>query len=650
MWQDKYRSASSVEALEASLLEDFSKKDVDRIIHWEENDCIQRLFTSTSEWKRMETFRRGLPSSYDPHVGELQPFDGYSPNPTMTRFRFHANFAPLLTGRLLALNGEGDVTICWEMIRNLSQGVLHKGYDFHSGVADIFFMNSAVVTNLCPIAAVFDLLSNSSTTSMYNYIQRGTVDDMSRLEVQMPTLLTGLISTVIFGNNPYATFQEMKTKHPELQNEGMYPQLEKFAHMTMLACGWATIDEVMSIVNELSLIFSTLLGLPYYEFNEEETKDIYNRDFTLAKISKEKVRTLIETTIRELEVLEPEVALRLQCIAQSAFAEQAISNMSRNQAICFKRALQHAIDHNMTHTIAERQCNICNRQKICAYSSTCLVARDNNRRCYGRCQDQVIREAEEPFNILYTQSELMFGMCSEANCGYVGLLRQKCSQQRHGYCNNPISLLELQSRTPRLAGTVTNNATQYCMTEVPCVMVDNNNVQIDEQVFYKAVDAAKRVLEIKANPTVLDLGGLLSIPQVLNINIKYVLRDRISILLWNNGSYDGEIDFGNFRLKGLGVGQHRDPNQWTLGCFHSRSGDLGPPADIIARYQEWNVEDEMEDESEEVEQWVQCSTCGKWRKLPASIPADSLPDKWYCVNNTWDTQFATCDAIEESDD
>ena len=319
----------------------------------------------------------------------------------------------------------------------------------------------------------------------------------------------------------------------------------------------------------------------------------------------------------------------------------------------------------MTHTIAERQCNTCSRRKICPYNSICNGDRDN--RCAGRCQDLVIRQAEEPYNVLSLQPELMFGMCNEANCGCVGLQRHQCAKyfstgKRHGYYNNPISLTELQARTTVPAGSVTNTTTQYCMTAVPSEMVtDDTNLRIDEQVFYHQADAAKRVMEIKANPTILDLGGPSSIPPVLNLVQKCQLSDRISILLWNNGSYDGEIDFGNFRLRGLGIGKHRDPDQHSSGCGTNR------PAGIITRYQEWNgemavdesedeetedeSEDELEDQSGAVEAvWVQCSTCGKWRKLSASISADSLPDKWYCVDNTWDTQFATCDAIEESDD
>lgn len=49
--------------------------------------------------------------------------------------------------------------------------------------------------------------------------------------------------------------------------------------------------------------------------------------------------------------------------------------------------------------------------------------------------------------------------------------------------------------------------------------------------------------------------------------------------------------------------------------------------------------------------WVQCErrNCKKWRKVPASIDIDSLPEKWYCEMNTWDMDSATCDAPEASD-
>jgi len=68
-----------------------------------------------------------------------------------------------------------------------------------------------------------------------------------------------------------------------------------------------------------------------------------------------------------------------------------------------------------------------------------------------------------------------------------------------------------------MPGQVTDTTTQYFMNEAPCDMVDNDtNLRIDEEVFYKTGDAAKRVLEIIANPTVLDLGGPSSIPCINN--------------------------------------------------------------------------------------------------------------------------------------
>lgn len=48
-----------------------------------------------------------------------------------------------------------------------------------------------------------------------------------------------------------------------------------------------------------------------------------------------------------------------------------------------------------------------------------------------------------------------------------------------------------------------------------------------------------------------------------------------------------------------------------------------------------------------VAEWVQCDTCGKWRKLPLNVTADSLPEQWYCSMNEWDAERNTCDAEEE---
>lgn len=48
-------------------------------------------------------------------------------------------------------------------------------------------------------------------------------------------------------------------------------------------------------------------------------------------------------------------------------------------------------------------------------------------------------------------------------------------------------------------------------------------------------------------------------------------------------------------------------------------------------------------------EWVQCENpgCEKWRKLPPSISAASLPSTWYCHMNYWDPSCASCDAPAE---
>mmetsp|Transcript_3823 Transcript_3823/g.5945 ORF Transcript_3823/g.5945 Transcript_3823/m.5945 type:complete len:1333 (+) Transcript_3823:77-4075(+) len=47
--------------------------------------------------------------------------------------------------------------------------------------------------------------------------------------------------------------------------------------------------------------------------------------------------------------------------------------------------------------------------------------------------------------------------------------------------------------------------------------------------------------------------------------------------------------------------------------------------------------------------WVQCNKCTKWRKVPARVDKDELPDVWYCAMNTWAPEYARCSAKEESD-
>jgi hypothetical protein len=47
--------------------------------------------------------------------------------------------------------------------------------------------------------------------------------------------------------------------------------------------------------------------------------------------------------------------------------------------------------------------------------------------------------------------------------------------------------------------------------------------------------------------------------------------------------------------------------------------------------------------------WVMCNNkdCEKWRKLPAYVDADSLPEEWFCCDNIWDLLHNSCDHEEE---
>ncbi|KAJ6765402.1 B3 DOMAIN-CONTAINING PROTEIN [Salix purpurea] len=44
------------------------------------------------------------------------------------------------------------------------------------------------------------------------------------------------------------------------------------------------------------------------------------------------------------------------------------------------------------------------------------------------------------------------------------------------------------------------------------------------------------------------------------------------------------------------------------------------------------------------EQWAQCDSCSKWRRLPIDV---LLPPKWTCVDNAWDQSRCSCSAPEE---
>jgi len=49
---------------------------------------------------------------------------------------------------------------------------------------------------------------------------------------------------------------------------------------------------------------------------------------------------------------------------------------------------------------------------------------------------------------------------------------------------------------------------------------------------------------------------------------------------------------------------------------------------------------------QEEQKWAQCDRCGKWRRLPAAVDVERLPERWFCEMNVWDAARARCDAPE----
>ena len=54
---------------------------------------------------------------------------------------------------------------------------------------------------------------------------------------------------------------------------------------------------------------------------------------------------------------------------------------------------------------------------------------------------------------------------------------------------------------------------------------------------------------------------------------------------------------------------------------------------------------ELEDIAE-MDLWVQCDKCDKWRLLPPGMQNEMIPDEWYCSMNVLDPERSTCDAKE----
>lgn len=59
-----------------------------------------------------------------------------------------------------------------------------------------------------------------------------------------------------------------------------------------------------------------------------------------------------------------------------------------------------------------------------------------------------------------------------------------------------------------------------------------------------------------------------------------------------------------------------------------------------------NNRDNFDDDQDDDRVWVQCESCNKWRALPATVNASSLPDQWYCSLNIYDKRN-NCNVPEE---
>ncbi|PNH01501.1 hypothetical protein TSOC_012609 [Tetrabaena socialis] len=44
----------------------------------------------------------------------------------------------------------------------------------------------------------------------------------------------------------------------------------------------------------------------------------------------------------------------------------------------------------------------------------------------------------------------------------------------------------------------------------------------------------------------------------------------------------------------------------------------------------------------EMQKWVQCNKCQKWRKVPYSLKDEELPEDWECKNNVFDLRHSSC--------
>ncbi len=68
---------------------------------------------------------------------------------------------------------------------------------------------------------------------------------------------------------------------------------------------------------------------------------------------------------------------------------------------------------------------------------------------------------------------------------------------------------------------------------------------------------------------------------------------------------------------------------------HGMRNESPAPRDILGR---------------ELQKWIQCCKCEKWRKVPYSIDEEQIPDSWTCEDNIWDGAYNACEVGQELSD
>jgi len=53
---------------------------------------------------------------------------------------------------------------------------------------------------------------------------------------------------------------------------------------------------------------------------------------------------------------------------------------------------------------------------------------------------------------------------------------------------------------------------------------------------------------------------------------------------------------------------------------------------------------------EDLQKWVQCCSCERWRRVPYSIEEDQIPDSWTCADNLWDSKYNSCEVEQALSD